>query len=67
MNVYFATSQHVFLEAQPEQTLPPFLLLANLTPSGGGLKFLNVAPSNYLLSLSSIKQVLHAICVNVIR
>ena len=58
MNAYFATSQYVFLEAQSEQKLPSFFLLANISRCG---------PIYLCPSTSSIKLVLCAICVNVIR
>ena len=70
--MYFATSQHVFLEAQPEQKLPSYFLLPNPTPSkegeGGGGRGAEISSCGhlYLPSLSPIEQVLHAICVNII-
>jgi hypothetical protein len=68
MNVYFATSQYVFLEAQPEQKLPFFFLLTNPTLSKGrGPEISRRGPLYLVPSLSSIKQVSQAICVNVIR
>ena len=68
MNVYFATSQYVFLEAQPEQKLPFFFLLTNTTTSKGrGPEISRRGPLYQFPSLSSIKQVSQAICMNVIR
>ena len=52
MNVYFATSQYVFLEAQTEQKLPSFFLLTNPTLSNWEGEEISRCSALYLSSLS---------------